>query len=342
MLQYIQKRKMMLTKLLLFSLLPLLLWGDLTLYPAKECALYNNLKHTKNRDGLHLDMTHTYTMQKHHKGQYLLKVPGATPAQRWVDDDCLTLRPLRGTPLYAKRVSSAPKAPVTSNHASSERTDREEVTKPLLLALSWHNAFCETHRYKKECKRGIRSLIKKSKSDDNFVLHGLWPQPKQKVYCGVERRYITADKYKKWNKLPEPKLSSDTKSRLREVMPGVDSNLHRHEWIKHGTCYGTDAQTYFEDAIALTQQVRDSGIAAFFRKITGKRVSLKRIRELFDEHFGKGTGKRVELRCKNGLISELWLHLKGHGRDLHRLLKEGRAVHGRCQRGKIDAAGFGQ
>jgi ribonuclease T2 len=325
----------------IFLLLGATLFSRLELYPAKECALYNNLKHTKNRDGLHLDMTHTYTMQQHHKGQYLLKVPGATPSQRWVADDCLTLRPLRGTPLYGQNNAPHKRSSAPQN-TKVEKTDTKDTVKPLLLALSWHNAFCETHRDKKECKKGWKSFLGKSKNENNFVLHGLWPQPKHKVYCGVERRYITLDKYKKWHKLPEPKLNSDTKVKLREVMPGVDSNLQRHEWIKHGTCYGTDAQTYFEDATALTQQVRDSRIAVFFRKNTGKRVSLNRIRELFDESFGQGTGKRVELRCKNGLISELWLHLKGQGRDLHRLLKEGKAVHGRCQRGKIDAAGFGQ
>ncbi len=313
-------------------ILPLWLFGSLTLYPVKECALYNNLKHSSNRGDVHLDMHHTYTMLKHHKGQYLLKVEDATPKQRWVNDDCLSLRPLRGTPLYdqktvSKKVSKEKKTTTTSHSSRSEEN---------LLALSWHNAFCETHRYKKECKRGI---FLKHTNDGNFVLHGLWPQPRHKVYCNVSKRYIIADKHKQWQKLPEPKITPQTKKLLREVMPGVDSNLHRHEWIKHGTCYGTDAEQYFSDAITLTQAVRQSRIADFFRKFSGKRVTLQRIRELFDKVYGKGSGKSVELRCNRGMITELWLHL-GSGDTLSKMLRNGKRVHSRCDRGIIDRAGY--
>ncbi len=325
-------------------MLPLWLFGALTLYPAKECALYNNLKHTTNRDNVMLDMTRPYTMIRHHKGQYLVKVPNATPSQRWVDDDCLTLRPLRGTPLYGKKdteVKSASK-PAKKADDSQERSIQKQLSKPVLLALSWHNAFCETHRYKKECKRGWKRLLGRSKSDNNFVLHGLWPQPKNRVYCGLERRYITADKYKQWNKLPEPKLTAATKAKLKEVMPGVDSNLHRHEWIKHGTCYGKDAETYFKDAIALTNEVRNSDVARFFQKNVGKRITIQRLREMVERSFGKGTGSRVELRCNRGLISEIWLHLDGEGDSLSRLLKDGKKVYSRCKRGMIDREGFGK
>jgi hypothetical protein len=51
-------------------------------------------------------------MLKHHKGQYLLKVEGATPVQRWVDDDCLTLRPLRDSPLYPRNKKAVTPKPV--------------------------------------------------------------------------------------------------------------------------------------------------------------------------------------------------------------------------------------
>ncbi|MDQ7084316.1 MAG: hypothetical protein Q9M36_05020 [Sulfurovum sp.] len=30
---------------------------------------------------------------------------------------------------------------------------KAQISSENLLALSWQNAFCETHRYKKECKR---------------------------------------------------------------------------------------------------------------------------------------------------------------------------------------------
>ena len=316
---------------LLFVTLMLTLGANTQLYPKRSCALFNNLKHTTNRGGVTLDMHRTYEMLDHHKGQYLLKVEGATPSQRWVDDDCLSLRPLRGTPLYGKTASATPKqeAKTTAPVAGKQRSEN-------LLALSWHNAFCETHRYKKECKRGF--FAKKS-GDNTFVLHGLWPQPRSKVYCNVPKRTIIADKHKQWRKLPEPKLTTQTQNALAEVMPGLSSGLHRHEWIKHGTCYGTDAERYFSDALTFVKAIRQSGVADFFKQYTGKRVTLQRVRELFDEAYGKGSGKSVELRCNRGMITELWLHL-GSGDTLAQMLHNGKRIHSRCNRGIIDRAGY--
>ena len=84
--------------LLLSLLITLGAMANMDLYPSKECELFNNLKHTKNRGNEVLKLDRTYEMLKHHKGQYLLKVEYATPPQRWVDDNCLTLRPLRTSP----------------------------------------------------------------------------------------------------------------------------------------------------------------------------------------------------------------------------------------------------
>ena len=268
-----------------------------------------------------------YTVLRKHKGQMLLLLKGESPAQRWVDEACFS----------DKRNNE-------ENDAYTKHTKKYESgtgSQDLLLALSWHNAFCETHRGRKECQRGLFSFGKNR--DNHFVLHGLWPQPQNNVYCNVERLFITADKYGKWNKLPEPKLTAKTMNALKELMPGITSNLHSHEWIKHGTCYGTDAETYFKDAIALTNTVRRSKISDFFKKYTGKRVTLTRIRELFDECFGKGAGSRVELRCNRGMITELWLHLgSGENKELSSMLQNGKRIHSRCQRGIIDSAGYGR
>jgi len=290
------------------------------LQPVRSCPAYNNLKHTKNTHDLHLDIQQRYEVKSHHKGQYLIQIPGATPAQRWVDAACLATP--KETTLSDKKD--------TADQALSTRN---------LLALSWQNSFCETHRRKKECQRkGI--LFKRAKGDDQLTLHGLWPQPRSRIYCDVPRRYIFDDKHGAWDKLPEPAITPSTKKALQEVMPGVVSNLHRHEWIKHGTCYGTDAEAYFQDAISLTQEVSRSKVGKYLQAHTGKRVTLKRIRELFDESFGRGAGSHVELRCQRGMISELWLHLGGTSRRLSELLHKGKKVYSRCQTGIIDRAGF--
>ncbi len=335
-------------------LMVITLHADLQLYPKRTCGLYNNLKHSRNSGNLTLDMHQSYTMLKHHKGQYLLKVPTANPSQRWVDDDCLTLRPLRGTPLYEKQQTTpnqpttipspkkAPNSVATPAPSPSNLSQHTNLSKENLLALSWHNAFCESHRYKKECKRNFMQLFKSLPGDDHFVLHGLWPQPRHKSYCGVPKKQIWLDKQKRWQQLPPLKLSDETREKLQRIMPGYSSYLHRHEWIKHGTCYGTDAQTYFDDAMAWTEAINASPIGQFFLANRGKVVDLNRIRHLFNKTFGRGAGHKVAMQCKGGLITELWLYIGGEGEDLASRLKQGKAARSRCQRGRIDRAGFGK
>lgn len=298
----------------------------------QECAAYNNLKHTHNTHGVHLQKGHSYTVLNDHKGQKLILVKGEQPAQRWVERTCLASKSRLDV---AEAVT--PVASVTQPRESEEKLSNDN-----LLALSWHNAFCETHRYKKECKRNLLDLLGTRQSDDRFVLHGLWPQPRSKVYCDVPRNLILLDKHKQWHKLPPLKLSSETRTKLKELMPGYSSYLHRHEWIKHGTCYGTDPEHYFSDALHLTEQVNDSNIRAFFVKNRGKIVDLTRIRLLFDKAFGRGAGRKVALVCKQGMITELWLHIGGGSDDLATLLREGKAARSRCKRGRIDKAGFGK
>ena len=38
-------------------------------------------------------------------------------------------------------------------------------------------------------------------------------------------------------------------------MPGFSSNLQRHEWIKHGTYYSPELETYYADSIRLAKQI---------------------------------------------------------------------------------------
>jgi len=344
--------------LLLILIFTFTLMANTEIYPKKECGLFNNLKHTKNRGNEVLKLDRPYEMLKHHKEQYLVKVEYATPVQRWVDDDCLSLRPLRGTPIYEALHNSRAKTVVKKTvniEDELNKANKNMAKKPQksfkkksssarqnLLALSWHNAFCETHRYKKECKRGLRDLVKKKPRDTQFVLHGLWPQPRTNVYCDVEKDFIEADKRKRWRDLPCLALDDKVEVELEKIMPGFASELHKHEWVKHGTCYGTNANTYYKDAIGLVHKVNTSAVGKFFARNIGKVVTMKELQRVAEKSFGRGAGNRIELRCKSGLITELWFHLGGKGDDLATLLKNGKKVHSRCQKGRIDKAGFGR
>jgi len=288
-------------------------------YPSRECSAFNNMKHTKNTNSVLLHTDKKYVVLKEHKGQYLVIISGEQPSQRWVDHNCFNSKKDTEAKVLEKK---------------------KEISTDNLLALSWHNAFCQTHQYKKECKRTLMPFGKKNRYDNYLALHGLWPQPRDNIYCGVNRNNIITDKYKQWNRLPAIGLSDNIKQRLSKVMPGLESNLHKHEWYKHGTCYGSDANVYFNDAINLVEQVNSSKVGVFFNKNRGKRVTIEQVRATFNRSFGMGTGKRVELRCRDGLITELWLHLGSGSSELGTLLKEGKEIRSRCKRGYLDKAGF--
>jgi len=333
-----------------FILLSSLTFARFEANPTQECEAFNNMKHTKNTHHVMLDRMRKYTVLKHHKGQNLVLVKGEQPAQRWVDDDCFSKVKKHSTkdavsikrPKIINIEDELSKAALSmTNTKHTKKYEKSNTSKQNLLTLSWHNAFCETHRYKKECKPRLFSGLKQY-SAKHFVLHGLWPQPKSKMYCGVSKKHVGMDKHKQWSRLPDLGLSSQTKEALKRVMPGFSSSLHKHEWFKHGTCYGTDAEQYYKSAVSLVSEVNDSKVGAFFMKNIGKSITLKQVRHLFDTSFGTGAGKRVEMKCKGGLITELWLHL-GSGTDrLSDLLQKGKVTRSRCQKGRIDKAGFGR
>ncbi|MDM5270741.1 hypothetical protein PGH07_00945 [Sulfurovum sp. zt1-1] len=307
----------------MFFIITYTLIGRSEEYPVQSCPAYNNLKHTKNTHNVILERDKPYTILREHKGQYLILVQGENPAQRWVDERCFD----------PTHVSSE------DTFSTSIMTDKVK-SENNILALSWHNAYCETNRYKKECKRSLFSLGKGKYKEKHFVLHGLWPQPKSRIYCDVDRESIQLDKHGQWQHLPTLEMDEDVAVRLQKVMPGFASGLHKHEWIKHGTCYGSDSAEYFMNAVNYTEQLNNSKVGSFFTQQIGKYVSLKQVRSLFDLTFGQGTGQRVELQCEKGMITEIWLHLGKGSNDLGTLLQRGKQSRSKCQGGIVDRAGY--
>ncbi len=202
----------------------------------------------------------------------------------------------------------------TSSHISTDN----------LLAISWQNAFCQTHQNRRECRNVKPSHF----SASHFTLHGLWPQPRSRVNCkGAQKVYLPKKLYRE----------------LLEVMPAARSGLHKHEWKKHGTCYGTSPERYFRDSIYLVKVINASPVRDLFARNIGKTVTIEQVRFAFDRAFGKGSGRKVKMVCNQGLITELWINLKGEireGAELSKLLKRAPMAKGGCRKGKVDAAGF--
>ena len=281
----------------------------------QSCPAYNNMKHTTNTNGIKLKVGEKYKILDHKKGQILTLIKGERIAQRWVDENCFS------------NTKSTSKLPVKTT---------TKISKQNLLAISWQNAFCQTHKYKKECK----SMKRGDFASSHFVLHGLWPQPRNNQYCNVSKKQIGMDKNKQWNRLDRLNLTPKVREDLKKYMTGYSSNLHLHEWVKHGSCYGTDASKYYADAINLLTQVNNSKVQKYFESHIGQTVKLSDIQKIFDSEFGKDTGKRVAMNCNRGLITELWLYIGSGSNKLSELLKQGQTTKSRCFKGKVDKVGF--
>jgi len=217
--------------------------------------------------------------------------------------------------------------------AERPRSGEDEAGETMVLALSWLPAFCEGAPGRPEC----RLLGPRDRAARGFTLHGLWPGPRGTGYCG--RAGGLADR--RWSALPEPEIDAATRAALAEAMPGMRSHLHRHQWAKHGSCYPATADEYFDDALYLLGQVDRSAIGDLFRERIGRDLSAAEIRGAADRAFGTGAGARVSVVCRDGLIVELRLSLRGRidpDTALGDLLAAGERGGPGCARGHVDPA----
>lgn len=212
-----------------------------------------------------------------------------------------------------------------------------------VLAVSWQPAFCETRPRLPEC----RSQTADRFDATNFTLHGLWPQPRSRAYCGVSERHVELDKDNRWHDLPWDRLDEELWRQLQQAMPGTRSGLHKHEWIKHGTCYdGAGAQEYFEDSLMVLDALNRSAVKDLFVGSIGREVTGEDIRAAFDESFGPGAGDRVRISCKDDgarrLIVELTIGLGGKigpGSDVAAHIAQADPTDPGCPGGVIDPVG---
>lgn len=252
---------------------------------ASACPAVQSIKKGTNPGRIKVRVNQSYpvTGLNEPQGEYVqIKVAGAKPPLRWVALSCGRLG------------------------------DESPAGQKYVLAISWQPAFCETKPNKSECQtqRPDRFDAK------HFTLHGLWPQPENNLYCGVSDADKTNDKRNRWDTLPEPALSMETRTQLNEVMPGTASKLHRHEYIKHGTCYRGDADTYFRTALNLMDQINRSPLQQWMASHIGQSVSAKDLKREFEKTFGSGAAAALEIHCvgdvdsRRTLISELQINLK--------------------------------
>ncbi len=225
-------------------------------------------------------------------------------------------------------------AMATGEAAAQERTQ-------FVLAISWEPAFCETAPDRSECTSQTADRFDAT----NFALHGLWPTRME--FCKVSGALRILDAEGQWNELPAPNLTAETRAALDEAMPGSQSYLDRHEWLRHGTCYGTNAEEYFTDSLAMLDTINGSAVRDLFARNIGRQLTMEEIRASFDEAFGTGTGERVRVACvRDGarqIISELTIGLTGDievPADYADLTLNARPTRGGGAAGVVDPVGL--
>jgi ribonuclease T2 len=314
---------------------------DGQLVASKACPAVQSIKKGTNPGDVSIEVGKSYHLLGKNKDQathYWIEVPGANPNQRWVAVEC-------GSTDSASQATAPGQtggAAVNTAHGTVKPKPKPKGPKDgkpfYVLALSWEPAFCEAMKGKAECKSETSSSYEAS----HFSLHGLWPQPRRNVFCGVDRATAALDDQHQWEQLPAPELSAATKSALDKVMPGTQSVLERHEWVKHGTCYPAgNAEQYFKDEIRLVNDVNSSVVQKFMADNIGKTIQTTDLRAKFDEAYGKGAGDRVHVSCsKDGLFSELTIGLKGDisaGTSLADLIAASETADAGCASGTVDA-----
>lgn len=296
----------------------------------QACPAYHSIREATNPGDIKLEPKQVYTVKAKNKvaaTHYLVEISKESHTQRWVSVSCGK---------FVTRLDGAANTPTPTTTPS-----RSPKTNDYLLALSWQPAFCQTHQGKKECKAQTTA----STDAKQLSLHGLWPQPINNAYCDIDITQRTIDRRGEdgWRLLPELTYSADLRKDLAVAMPGLASNLDRHEWYKHGTCYGSTPEVYFRDAVNALKQINSSAVGDLFSKNIGKTITANQIRDAFDKSFGKGTGERVNVRCDGKRISELWINLRGASISgtMSDLIHQAPTVRKLdCTSGLVDPAGY--
>ena len=268
-----------------------------TVSAAQACAAYVSKNKRSNPGQVSLKVGESYQVFAVDRPAtpfwYRIRVHGAHPPERWVSKRCVMGDVQVGDGSHGGgRAGTCNTAGLADSH---------------VLALSWQPAFCETHREKPEC----RTDSSDAGQARHFTLHGLWPNKKA---CGTHYNYCGEIKSQSGHfcNYPMLDLRAAVRKELEEIMPSAaaGSCLQRHEWFKHGTCQTHwTIDGYFEHAVDLARQFNESGMAYFMSRNMGREISEQSFHERVDCALGADAHKRLQLRCRDGNLVDVYVNL---------------------------------
>jgi ribonuclease I len=149
----------------------------------------------------------------------------------------------------------------------------------LVYAVTWQPTFCLINKNDESCKR----------YDAGFYTHGIWPYLKSTAQKNNRHpSYCTASPGCAQHQACP--LEASVLSHLMNdsgffhLVAAAPERLLQHEWQKHGTCYGKDQASYFNDFKEMRKAVKYNDA---FNKAIGTTLPLIKLKSWFppNAHF---------------------------------------------------------
>jgi ribonuclease T2 len=274
--------------------------GDFT--ASATCPAFQSFRKETNPDNTQLIINRRYeALSINNKDwQWIqLRIPGASPAVRWVNKYC-------GTADFKLNGNSNSNSNSNSNTNNNSHQNPNSCQIPndfdsYVLAVTWQPGFCEHVNYKRH-KPECDAINSGKKTISHLTLHGLWPNKRS---CGINYGYCDSK--------ATLNLSAATIKTISPWMPNFfyQDNFGEYQWKKHGACQNLNDDDYFLTAIDLVKKVNASPIGLYIKQNIGKTVSVSEFKNQLTQTLGFNAVNRIRLSCsKSRYLTEIQLNLE--------------------------------
>ncbi|MGF1861520.1 ribonuclease T2 family protein [Photobacterium profundum] len=255
------------------------------------CPAFQSFRKETNPDNIQLISNRRYealSINKINEQWIQLRIPGASPAVRWVNKDC-------GTADFKLNSNAA------NNTKNPNSCQIPNDFDSYVLAVTWQPGFCEHANYKGR-KPECNAINSGEKTISHLTLHGLWPNKRS---CGINYGYCDSQ--------ATLNLSSATIKTISPWMPNFfyQNSFGEYQWKKHGACQNLNDDDYFLTAIDLVKKVNSSPIGLYIEQNIGKTVSVSEFKNQLTQTLGTNAVNRIRLSCSKGrYLTEVQLNLE--------------------------------
>ena len=180
------------------------------------------------------------------------------------------------------------------------------------LALTWQPGFCLLH--------GQNTCKSDQPQTPLIGLHGLWASRPSDLIKNHQDVTIWWKKgcsiYADAAPMPTvPALSSGLSTRLSSVVAHLPSDLVAHEYAKHASCFGMNAEQFFTVAATLRDRFAALPASTQITAKAGQVISKSELQTLIQTDTGPLPEKGLQFQCNKDstgrmVLAQLWFTLK--------------------------------